>query len=90
MNRTDEKAAPPARSATIKTDAQNIAQPAADEQPDNDMALREHVTANMVAVYEFFGMIFGASWTPEEIHQQAESFASEFMRRRAALIGGVE
>lgn len=88
MTNSDKKKGAPATATPSNSDAQNIAQPAADEQPDNDMALREHVTANMVAVYEFFGMIFGASWTPEEIHQQAESFASEFMRRRAALMEG--
>ena len=87
---TSEKGRPGGTGAASTINTGIIPQPAADEQPDNDMALREHVTANMVAVYEFFGMMFGASWTPEQISQMAQDFANEFMRRRAALMGGAK
>ena len=89
MHKTDEKTAPSGKSAAETTDSHNVPQPAANGQ-DPELELWEHVAANMAAVYEFFGMMFGATWTPEQIGQMAQDFASDFMRRRAALIGGAE
>lgn len=92
MNSTtnNERAATPRGTGAASTiNRGTIPQPAANGQ-DPEMELWEHVAANMAAVYEFFGMMFGASWTPEQIGQMAQDFASEFMRRRAALLGGAE
>lgn len=84
-----EKGRPGGTGAASTINTETIPQPAANGQ-DPEMELWEHVAANMAAVYEFFGMMFGASWTPEQIGQMAQDFASEFMRRRAALLGGAE
>ena len=86
---TSEKGRPGGTGAASTINAGTIPHHAAEGQ-DPDMALWEHVAANMAAVYEFFGMMFGASWTPEQISQMAQDFANEFMRRRAGLIGGAE
>ena len=89
MFTTDEKTAPSGKSAAETTDSHNVSHPAANGQ-DPELELWEHVAANMAAVYEMFAMMFGASWTQEQISQMAHDFASDFMRRRAALIGGAE
>ena len=57
-------------------------------QTDPELELWEHVAANISAVYECFAMLFGAPWTPEDISKMAHDFASDFMRRRAALMEG--
>ena len=89
MTNSDTKKGAPATATPSNSDAQKVPQPAANGQ-DPEMELWEHVAANMAGVYEFFGMMFGASWTPEQISQMAQDFANEFMRRRAALMGGAE
>ena len=63
---------------------------AADEQPDYDLTLWSEVVAMMACTYELANRITGANLPPEKIMELANSFACEFMRRRAAMIGGAE
>ena len=84
-NADDKKGAPV--TATPNADKNKLPQtPAAAQDPE--LELWEHVAANMSAVYECFAMLFGAPWTPEDISKMAHDFASDFMRRRAALMEG--
>lgn len=86
---TNEKGRPGGTGAASTINTGTVPHSAANGQ-DPELELWEHVAANMAAVYEMFAMMFGASWTQEQISQMAQDFASDFMRRRAALMGGAE
>lgn len=57
-------------------------------EQDHDLALWSEVLAMMAGQYELANRITGANLPPERIMELANSFACEFMRRRAALMEG--
>lgn len=57
-------------------------------EPDYDLTLWSEVVAMMSGTYELANRITGANLPPERIMELANSFACEFMRRRAALMEG--
>ena len=59
-------------------------------EQDYDLALWSEVLAMMAGTYELANRITWANLPPEKIMELANSFACEFMRRRAAMIGGAE
>ena len=86
---TNERGATSAKGTPSTTNAENVPHPAAEGQ-DPDMVLWADIKCRMEIVYTAAALIFGATPNPEECAKMAEDFASEIMRRRAAMTEGAK
>ncbi|MBP9533776.1 MAG: hypothetical protein KBE52_04385 [Bilophila sp.] len=91
MTKTDEKAAPPARGATSKTDAQNVPQPAANGQGVSRLDFfRGCALAGIIAASKNRRQVFSACVGQGCDTVQMADMLARTMLRRASPFGRVE
>ena len=91
MTKTDEKAAPPARGATSKTDAQNVPHPAANGQGVSRLDFfRGCALAGIIAASKNRRQVFSACVGQDCDTVQMADMLARTMLRRALPFGRVE
>ena len=90
MTNSDNKKGAPATATPSNSDTGQCTKCSCAGQQDADLKLWTDVLALMASTYELASKLEGLNLPPEKIMDLARGFADEFMRRRAALIGGAK